>query len=312
MGFFAPPELIKTEVFAEVPKALQKTSMPAERIAAGKSVVAAGSFLEGPTFDREGYLWCVDIPYGRIFRVSPKGEFELVLEYDGEPNGLVIHKDGRIFVADHKYGVMLLESGKTGKTGTAKLTPHVTRYHQQGFKGVNDLTYALNGDLYFTDQGQSDLADPTGCVYRHTAAGLTQRIASNVASPNGLVLDGAGKTLYVAVTRANAVWRMPFAPDGTVVRMGLQIQLSGGRGPDGMAIDENDGLAVAHPDMGAVWIFNHRGEPAYRVQSCKSDVLTNLCYGGADRKTMFITDAGSGCILSARVPVAGRVLYSHV
>lgn len=306
MGFFAPPELIKTEVFAEVPAALRKTSMPAERIAAGKSVVAAGSFLEGPTFDRAGYLWCVDIPYGRIFRVSPKGGFELVVEYDGEPNGLVIHKDGRILVADHKYGVMLLDA-KAGK-----LTPHVTRYHQQGFKGVNDLTYALNGDLYFTDQGQSDLADPTGCVYRHTAAGLTQLIANNVASPNGLVLDGAQKTLYVAVTRANAVWRMPFAPDGTVVRMGLQIQLSGGRGPDGMAIDENDGLAVAHPDMGAVWIFNHRGEPTYRVQTCKSDVLTNLCYGGADRKTMFITDAGSGCILTARVPVAGRVLYSHV
>jgi gluconolactonase len=241
--------------------------------------------------------------------VSPKGDFELVLEYDGEPNGLVIHKDGRILVADHKSGIMLLD---TRSPGTAKLVPYVTRYHQQGFKGVNDLTYALNGDLYFTDQGQSDLADPTGCVYRHTAAGLTQLIANNVASPNGLVLDGAGKTLYVAVTRANAVWRMPFAPDGTVVRMGLQIQLSGGRGPDGMAIDENDGLAVAHPDMGAVWVFNHRGEPTFRVQTCKSDVLTNLCYGGPDRKTMFITDAGSGCILTARVPVAGRVLYSHL
>jgi gluconolactonase len=306
MGFFATPELIRTEVFAELPAALRKTSLPAERIAAGKSPVAAGSFLEGPTFDRAGNLWCVDIPYGRIFRVSPEGAFDLVVEYDGEPNGLVIHKDGRIFVADHKNGILLLDPAN------ARLTPHVTRYHQQGFKGVNDLTFALNGDLYFTDQGQSDLADPSGCVYRHTAAGLLQRIAGNVPSPNGLVLDGAQKTLYVAVTRANAVWRMPFAPDGTVVRMGLQIQLSGGRGPDGMAIDEHDGLAVAHPDMGAVWIFNHRGEPVFRVQSCKSDVVTNLAHGGPDRKTLYITDAGSGCILSARVPVAGRVLYSHL
>jgi gluconolactonase len=306
MGFFAPPELIRTEVFAELPQALKKTSLPAERIAAGKSPVAAGSFLEGPTFDRAGNLWCVDIPYGRIFRVSPQGAFDLVAEYDGEPNGLAIHRDGRILVADHKNGILLLDPASGG------LSPLVTRYHQQGFKGVNDLTFALNGDLYFTDQGQSDLADPSGCVYRYTAGGLLQRIAGNVASPNGLALDGAQKTLYVAVTRANAVWRMPFAPDGTVVRMGLHIQLSGGRGPDGMAIDEHDGLAVAHPDMGAVWIFNHRGEPLYRVQSCNSDVVTNLAYGGPDRKTLYITDAGSGCILRARVPVAGRVLYSHL
>jgi gluconolactonase len=64
--------------------------------------------------------------------------------------------------------------------------------------------------------------------------------------------------------------------------------------------------------MGAVWIFNHRGEPAYRVQSCRSDEVTNLAYGGPDRKTVYITDSGSGCILTARVPVAGRVLFSHL
>jgi gluconolactonase len=49
--------------------------------------------------------------------------------------------------------------------------------------------------------------------------------------------------------------------------MGVFIQLSGGRGPDGMAIDENDGLAVAHPDRGAGWRFSHGGEPLYRVRS---------------------------------------------
>ncbi len=118
-------------------------------------------------------------------------------------------------------------------------------------------------------------------------------------------------TLFVAVTRANAVWRLPFAPDGTVVRMGVQINLSGGRGPDGMAMDEAEGLAVAHPDMGAVWIFNHRSEPLYRVQSCGSDLVTNLAYGGPERQTLYITDSGMGLILIARVPTAGRVLFSH-
>lgn len=303
---FAPPQLIQTEVFAEVPKSLRKTTVPPERLAAGKGGIPAGSFLEGPSFDRAGNLYVVDIPFGRIFRVSPQGKFEVVAEYDGEPNGLRIHQDGRIFVADHKNGILLLDPA------SGNVTPLVARYHQERFKGVNDLTFATNGDLYFTDQGQSDLADPTGRVYRYTAGGALQCIAKCMPSPNGLVLNAAQDTLYVAVTRANAVWRFPLAPDGTVARMGLQIQLSGGRGPDGMTIDEHDGLVVAHPDMGAVWIFNHRGEPLYRVQSCRSDIVTNVAFGGADRKTLYITDSGSGCILTARVPTAGRILYSHM
>src|SRR4051812_29676776 len=302
---FTPPEVIQTEVFAEVPARLRKQQPSAERIAAGKGPTPAGCFLEGPCFDRAGNLYVVDLAYGRIFRVSPKGDFDVAAEYDGEPNGLAIHKDGRIFIADHKLGILALDP----KSGA--IVSIVARYHQQAFKGVNDLIFDSKGNLLFTDQGQTDLADPTGAVYRFKVNNELEKISGCFPSPNGLALNKAENTLFVAVTRANAVWRLPFAPDGTVVRMGVQIQLSGGRGPDGMAMDESDGLAVAHPDMGAVWVFNHRGEPIYRVQSSGSDIVTNVCYGGADRKTLYITDSGMGLILMARVPTAGRMLYSH-
>ncbi|HEX2567032.1 MAG TPA: SMP-30/gluconolactonase/LRE family protein [Burkholderiales bacterium] len=302
---FAPPELIPTEVFAEVPARLRKKQPSAERLAAGKGPTPAGCFLEGPCFDRAGNLYVVDLAYGRIFRITPKGDFDVAAEYEGEPNGLAIHKDGRIFIADHKLGILALDP----KSGA--ITAVVARYHQQAFKGVNDLIFDSQGNLLFTDQGQSDLADPSGAVYRLTADNKLEKIAGGFPSPNGLALNKAENTLFVAMTRANAVWRLPFAPDGTVVRMGVQIQLSGGRGPDGMAMDESDGLAVAHPDMGAVWLFNHRGEPTYRVQSSGSDIVTNVCHGGADRKTLYITDSGMGLILMARVPTAGRTLYSH-
>jgi len=292
-------QLIETEVFAEVPKGLRKSGTPPERLAAGKTTTPMGSFLEGPSFDRAGNLYVVDLAWGRIFKVSPKGDFELVIEYDGEPNGLAIHKDGRIFIADHKNGILCLQDGK--------IVPVVSRYHQQRFKGVNDLTFAENGDLYFTDQGVTDLADPTGCVYRYTVDGKLEQLTDCLPSPNGLVVDK--QVVYVAVTRANAVWRLPIAPDGTVVRMGVFLQLSGGRGPDGMAMDESGGLAVAHLDLGAVWIFSPRGEPLYRVQSCASDFITNVAYEG---NTVYLTDSGSGSILRARVPVAGRKLFSHL
>src|SRR3990172_4182862 len=132
---FAVPCMIQTEVFAEVPKTLRKDAVLAERIAAGGGDIPAGCFLEGPSFDRTGNLYVVDIPYGRIFRISPEGKFDVVAEYDGEPNGLRIHKDGRIFVADHKHGIMLLDPA------TGSVTPYVTRYHREHFKGVNDLTF---------------------------------------------------------------------------------------------------------------------------------------------------------------------------
>jgi gluconolactonase len=293
------PQAIETEVFAELPAKLRKSGSPPERLAAGKSATPMGSFLEGPSFDRAGNLYLTDLAWGRIFKVSPKGEFDLVIEYDGEPNGLAIHKDGRIFVADHKLGIVYLKDGKPA--------PVVSRYHQQTFKGVNDLTFDAEGNLYFTDQGVTDLADPTGSVYRYTAAGKLEQLANCLPSPNGLVVDG--RMVYVAVTRANAVWRLPLAPDGKVVRLGVFLHLSGGRGPDGMAMDESGGLAVAHVDFGAVWIFSHRGEALYRVASCKSDMVTNVAYQGNE---IYITDSGSGCILRARVPTPGRTLFSHL
>ncbi|MDO8596895.1 MAG: SMP-30/gluconolactonase/LRE family protein [Sulfuricaulis sp.] len=303
---FAPPEFIKTEVFAEVPESLRKSAVLPERAATGKTPLQAGCFLEGPSFDRAGNLYTVDVPFGRIFRFSPQGKCEVVAEYDGEPNGLRIHKDGRIFIADYKNGILLLDPA------SGRLTPVVSRYREERFKGVNDLTFASNGDLYFTDQGQTDLADPSGRVYRYTAKGVLERIAECVPSPNGLVLNLAETQLFLAVTRGNAVWRLPFAPNGQVVRMGLYLQFSGGSGPDGMTLDEQGGLVVAHPVMGAAWIFSHRGEPLYRVQSCRGDTVTNVAFGGPDRRTLYITEAASGSILTARVPTAGRVLFSHL
>ncbi len=105
---FAAPPVIKTEVFARLPDSLRARANPRQQ-----SGVPRDSFLEGPSFDRAGNLWVVNIPYGQVLRVSPGGEFTAVATWDGEPNGLKIHRDGRIFIADHKQGLMVLDP-KTG------------------------------------------------------------------------------------------------------------------------------------------------------------------------------------------------------
>jgi gluconolactonase len=303
---FPTPEILTTEVFARLPESLHQTDRPSQWLA--DRHVKMHSFLEGPSFDRHGWLWCVDLAHGRLLRVSPAGEFEVALQYDGEPNGLKIHRDGRVFVADHRHGLMV------HVPGSGKIEPLLTNVRREGLKGLNDLVFAANGDLYFTDQGESALEDPTGRVFRLRADSKTvDLIMSGLAGPNGLVLDEARKLLYVAITRENAIFSLPIEPNyGGMKKAGRFLQLSGGTGPDGMAIDEAGNLAVVHAGAGTVWVFSRIGEPLYRIRSNAGIRTTNVAYGGQDRRTLYITEAEQGAILRVKLSVPGKTMYSHL
>ena len=264
------------------------------------------SFLEGPSFDRNGNLYCVDIPFGRVFRIDPRGDWDLVAQYDGWPNGLKIHKDGRIFIADYKRGLMLLDPK------TARIEPLLDTAFSEGFKGLNDLHFADNGDLYFTDQGQSGIADPSGRVWRLRANGELQRLVSNAPSPNGITLNRRNNQVYVAITRSQQVWRLPLMQGGTPSKTGVAIQLSGGHaGPDGIEADEEDGLAVCHLGIG-VWRFDANCLPTHLVHAGKQHrLMTNIAFGGPQRRTLYVTDSLNGEILVAEMPAAGKKLFAH-
>ena len=273
---------------------------------ANRQGATVDSFLEGPSFDRKGNLYCVDIPFGRVFRIDPRGEWELVAQYDGWPNGLKIHKDGRIFIADYQRGLVLLDP-KTGKT-----EPLLETAFSESFKGLNDLHFADNGDLYFTDQGQSGIADPSGRVWRLRAGGELQRLVSNAPSPNGITLNRNNNQVYIAVTRSQQVWRLPLMQGGTPSKTGVAIQLSGGQaGPDGIEMDEEDGLAVCHLGVG-VWRFDANCLPTHLVHAGNHHrLMTNIAFGGPKRRTLYITDSMNGEILVAEMPVAGKKMFAH-
>jgi gluconolactonase len=303
---YQPPARIESKVFARLPEHLRVKGRRSGW-SFGKGRDDLHSFLEGPSFDRAGNLYVVDIPYGRILRISPQAEWTVVCEYDGWPNGLKIHSDGRIFIADHRRGILQLDAA------SGRIAPVLEHVRREGFKGTNDLVFASNGDLYFTDQGQTGLQDPSGRVFRLRRDGQVDCLMDRIPSPNGLVLSRDEKTLLVAVTRANQIWRLPLHPDGTTSKVGVFIALSGGlAGPDGLALDDDGGLAVAHCGLGAVWLFNYLGEPQHRIVSCESLSTTNLAFGGPTGKTLFITESDSGTILQAEVPVRGRPMYSHL
>jgi gluconolactonase len=292
-------EVIRPELFSRLPERFRR-KMRNPWCDANRGGAEIDSFLEGPSFDRDGNLYVVDIPFGRVFRISPAGDWDEALRYDGWPNGLKIHRDGRLFIADYRRGILALDPHR------GAVTPVLETAHSEGFKGCNDLHFAMNGDLYFTDQGQTGLHDPTGRVWRLTASGRLDRLIATVPSPNGICLNLTETQVYVAVTRANAIWRLPLMADGTVSKAGHWIQLSGGlSGPDGIALDAEGGLVVCHLGLG-VWRFDRLGRPTHLIET--GGFCTNVAFRG---NALFITDSETGSILRAELPVPGQTMYAH-
>jgi gluconolactonase len=299
MSLYPPPTTIRAEVFSRMPDELRRKTRT-EWADFNKPGQIVDCFLEGPSFDRSGNLIVTDIPHGRVFRISSTGAWTQIAEYDGWPNGLKLHKDGRAFITDYKRGIMALDLA----SGT--ITPLIQTMRSESFKGVNDLHFAANGDLYFTDQGQTGLHDPTGRVYRYGTDGRLVALVNTIPSPNGLVLDLHERVLFVAVTRANAIWRLPIMPDGAVSKVGVAIQLTGGlSGPDGLALDEEGGLVVAHAGMG-VWRFDRMGRPTHFIDPVVAPFVTNIAFKG---RRLYMTESESGTILTAELPVGGKPMY---
>lgn len=261
------------------------------------------SFLEGPVFDAAGNLYVTDVPWGRVFRIDERGDWELVVEYDGEPNGMKFMDARTLLIADYAKGLLRLD------VRSGALTSHLLRRRSEGFKGLNDLIFDARGNLFFTDQGQTGLHDPSGRVYRLAPDGKLDLLLSNVPSPNGIAFSPDGQVLYVAVTRGNCVWRGPLNPDGSLTKVGQFFTSYGPVGPDGLAVDEQGRLFVANPGLGCVWMLDALARPLTVFCGPVGSSTTNLAFGGPDRKTLFVTDSTNGAILRAELAVPGRPLH---
>jgi gluconolactonase len=224
--------------------------------------------------------------------VSPAGDWQQMAEYDGWPNGLKIDAEGGIFIADYRLGILRLDPD----SGT--LTSVLGDRNSEGFKGCNDLHFARDGTMYFTDQGQTGLHDPTGRVYRRAVDGKLDCLISNGISPNGLTLDASGKVLFVAMTRDNSVWRVPLQRDGGVSKVGRFCQYFGVSGPDGLAIDAQGRLYVAHASLGSVFVHARNGECIARVVSPRGTTCTNVALNH-NHTRIYVTESATGTVLVA-------------
>jgi len=302
MSFSPAPADIHARIWVDLPNQLGWTKRDNALVQkfVGKP---AHSFLEGPAFDREGILYVVNFAFGEVVKITPDGTASILCQYDGAPNGLQVGSDGTIYITDRLRGVMCVDP----HTGTIKLHCGPDR-SPVGFAGLSDLTIAGNGDIYFTDQGDSHLLAPTGRLFRLKPSGRLDIVMEGLPGPNGVVLNPAETHVFVAITYGPAVWRGRVGDDGPADKVGVFQTLPGGySGTDGLAMDVDGGLAACHNRLGTVWLFDPDGEPRYRVRS-PADAgrkITNVAYGGPGNSMLFMTEVESGCILVADAPVAG-------
>lgn len=302
MFLLQAPAIRDAEVFTRLPETFRRTGVRSSWGDANRPGQPTDSFLEGPVFDPAGNLFVTDVPFGRIFRIDAQGRWDLVAQYDGEPNGMKFLNSRELLLADYRNGLMVCD------IASGAVRPYLERRNSERFKGINDLVFDSAGNLYFTDQGQTGMHDPTGRLYRLRSDGRLEMLLGNVPSPNGLALAPDERVLYLAVTRANAVWRVPLLEDGGVSKVGTFFSSYGPSGPDGLAVDTLGRLIVANPGLGLAWILNGRAEPVEVIRSPAGTSLTNVAFGGPTRSTLYCTESVSGSILRAELDAPGLPL----
>lgn len=290
------PIRLDAEVWTLLPDTLHWDGPMNSWVNAARPGQTLHSFLEGPCFTEDGSLWLTDVPFGRVFSINPQGIWNLEAQTAGQPHAVKPMADGRLALVDYLLGLQAFDPG-TGIFETLCASTNT-----ESFRGLSDLAVAANGDIWFTDSGRTSLTDPTGRLFVLRADGRLQQPLSNVPYPNGVALSPDEKLVYVAATRANAVWRLNTEWTDPVQPMaGLWVQLAGGLGPDGLAVDQRGRVAIAHAQAGRVWLLTAMGDPVAEIRTPGGLWVTSVTFGGPDDSYLYIVEAQQGAVYRIRV-----------
>ena len=271
-----------------------------------EAVVTGYNSPEGPCFGRDGSLFFVNWLTSSIVRVALDGTASEFTNTGGIPAGLAFHPDGTLYVADEGdqwHGVL-----KVAPDG--QITPWLQEYQGKALNGANDLVFDTKGVLYFSDPWRSSLQNPIGGFYRAFPDGRLEQLDTGLAFPNGVAVAPDGSAVYLAETGPNHILRYAITTDGSVGTREVWATLEDGPGPDGMAFDVEGNLYVAHYGAARVDVVDRSGHVVRHVAVPGKNV-TNVAFGGPDRRTLVVTDVETGAVYRTRVDVPGQPLYAE-
>jgi len=263
------------------------------------AVTRPGEFtegIEGPACGRDGSIFAVNFQkQGTIGRVSPSGLGEIFVELpEGSVgNGIRFDQTGHFYVADYtKHQILKIDS-------TTKEIAVLA--HNPAMSQPNDLTIMSDGTLFASDP---NWAESTGQIWRIDQNGTTTLVAKDMGTTNGIEVSPDNKTLYVNESKQLNVWAFTIADDKTLVNKRL-VRKFKDHGFDGMRADIDGNLYITRYGKGTVVKIAPSGEILQEV-----NVLgmrpSNLCFGGPDGRTVYVTEVESTRLVSFRVDRPGR------
>jgi sugar lactone lactonase YvrE len=251
--------------------------------------------IEGPACDAKGNVYAVNFARQQtIGKVTPDGKGEVFVELPGKStgNGIVFDPKGIMYVADYVgHNVLRIDPA------TRKVTVFA---HEDKMSQPNDLAIAPDGTLYASDP---DWDKGTGRVWRIDTAGKVHLAADGLGTANGIEVSPDGKTLYVNESKQRNVWAFTVGRDGTLSGKRL-LKKFDDHGFDGMRCDVDGNLYITRYGKGTVAVLSSEGKLLREI-----DVLgpspSNLCFGGPDGRTVYVTEVSKRRLVQFRVERPG-------
>lgn len=290
-------------------------------------------FPEGPVAMADGSVLLVEIERQTLSRVRPDGTVEVVAKTGGGPNGAAIGPDGKCYLCNNggfewhrgPEGVRPLVQAEDYSGGriervdlkTGAVETLYTGMGERKLRGPNDLVFDNQGGFWFTDLGKSRAHDMDrgGIWYARADGSFIKEVIHPVLTPNGIGLSPSGDRLYVAETQTGRVWawdilgpgelkRQPFpSPHGGVLVAGL----GGYQLLDSLAVDGAGNICIATLMNGGITVISPDGKQVEHI-ALPDPYVTNICFGGLELRTAYVTLSLSGRLIAMDWPRPGAKL----
>ena len=295
------------------------------------TTIATGlRFPEGPVAMPDGSVILVEIAAGRITRILPDGGKQIVAEPGGGPNGLAIGPDGKLYCCNNggfdyldRNGLLIPHGQAQDYSGgrieriDLKTGAIETLYKDGDFgctlRGPTDIVFDAHGGFWFTDHGKTRQRerDVTGIFYAKADGSSLEEVVFPSENPNGIGLSPDGNTLYAAETYTCRLMAFrvtaPGKVDQTAGLGGAGIPLyrpSGYKFFDSLGVDSAGNICVATIGESGISVVSPTGDLVDFVAT-PDPFTTNICWGGPDLRTAYITLSGTGQLVSMDWPRPG-------